>query len=88
MTREKPRVVIDTHTGNTLHSMGSQINPLIKLKIKNLANREYVLNDVYITLEHNAFFIGDNHYEFSHGFINYHGLNFYQSKYNIRGHFG
>ena len=51
--------------------MGSQSNPQLKLKIKNLANREYVMNDVDITLEQNAFSIGDNLYEFSHDFINF-----------------
>ena len=67
MTQEEPRVVIGANTANTLH----QSNPQLKLKIKNPANREYVLNDVDITLEQNAFSIGDNLYEISHDFIKF-----------------
>ena len=69
MAREEPRVVIDTHTANTLQSMGFQSNPNSNLKIKNLANREYVMNDVDITLEQNAFSFVDNLYNISLDFI-------------------
>ena len=62
VTQEEPRVVIDTYTNNTLHSMGSQSNPQLKLKIRNLASREHVMNDVDIILEQNASSIGDNLY--------------------------
>ena len=71
VTPEEPRVVIETNTANTLQSMGSQSNPQLKLKIKKLANWEYVMNDVDITLEQNAFSVGDNLYEFSLDFINF-----------------
>ena len=68
VTREESRIVIDTYTANTLHSMGSQSNPQLKLKIKNLAKREYVMNDVDITLEQNAFSNGDDLYDFLYDF--------------------
>ena len=71
MTREEPRVVIDTYTANALHSRGSQSNPQLNGKIKNFANREYIMNHVDITLEQNAFSIGYHLFEFSHDFINF-----------------
>ena len=51
--------------------MFNQSNPQLRLEFKDVENGEYTMNNVNITLDHHAFIVRDNIYEFSDGFINF-----------------
>ena len=70
-TQEDLLVTIDTNTANILRLMGAQSNPQLQLHIKNIAKREYEVNGVNVTLEQDAFLVGDYIFEFSDDFINF-----------------
>ena len=64
-------VFVDTKTVNILHLMGGQTYPRLKLELVDLPTRRYKMNGVNITLEHGAFLVRDNVYEFSEGFTDF-----------------
>ena len=70
-TQDIAPVYVDTKTAKFLHEMGAQTNPQLKLNLVDLPTKRYKMNDVDITLEQGPFFVRDNIYEFSDGFINF-----------------
>ena len=63
--------LVDKDTAYTLRLMLNQSNPQLKLEFKDVENGEYTMNNVNITLDHHAFIVRDNIFEFSDGFINF-----------------
>ena len=70
-TQDIAPVYVDTKTAKLLHDMGAQTNPQLKLELVDLPSRRYKMNGVDITLEHGAFLVRDNVYEFSEGFTDF-----------------
>ena len=70
-TQDIAAVYVDTKTAKLLHDMGAQTNPQLKLELVDLPSRRHKMNGVDITLEHGAFLVRDNVYEFSEGFTDF-----------------
>ena len=71
VTQDIAPVYVDTKTAKFLNDMGAQTNPQLKLELVDLPSRRYKMNGVDITLEHGAFLVRDNVYEFSEGFTDF-----------------
>ena len=70
-TQDIAPVFVDTKTAKLLHDMGAQTNPQSKLELIDIHTRRYKMNGVDITLEHGAYLVRDNVYEFSEGFTDF-----------------
>ena len=71
-TRDIATVYVDTNTTKTLHDMGAQTNPQLKLNLVDLPTRRHKLNSsVGITPEQGAFLFNDKINEFSERFTTF-----------------
>ena len=69
--RDKPGMLVDKDTAQTINLMSVQSNPQLKLEFGNLDIGEFEMNGVKLIYKENSFIVKDNIYELSDEFINF-----------------